>query len=63
MGFTVQSIVRLPARTQASMTVAMTQALARGASVRIATGSDDKGQWVKWDSGSGWTPPYYGEQF
>lgn len=38
----------------------LAEALTRGKSVRICTGEDSTGKWIKWDSGSGWTPPYYG---
>lgn len=40
--------------------VALTEAASRGGRFRIATGKDNDGDtWVKWDAGSGWTPPYF----
>jgi hypothetical protein len=40
--------------------VALCEAASRGSRFRIATGRDADGDtWVKWDAGSGWTPPYF----
>lgn len=56
----VESIVRMRPMTILLLAEALTRADLHAKSVRIATGSDANGNWVKWDDGSGWTPPYYG---
>lgn len=36
------------------------EVLSRCDTIRICTGEDSTGKWIKWDSGAGWTPPFYG---
>jgi hypothetical protein len=56
----MENIVRLDATTILLLAERLTYADLHGRSVRICTGTDSTGPWVKWDAGSGWTPPYYG---
>ena len=53
------NIVRLDSRTKEYLARALAGSMETGCNVRICTGSDKHGTWVKWDSGGGWTPPYY----
>lgn len=55
----MENIVRLPVMTLLSLLEQATAADARGSTIRICTGRDKNGNWVKWDAGYGWTPPYY----
>lgn len=55
----MENIVRMDADTILTLAERLTHADMTGRSVRIATGKDSNGTWVKWDAGSGWTPPYY----
>jgi hypothetical protein len=38
----------------------LTRADLEGKAVRILTGVSDKGSYVMYDTGGGWTPPLYG---
>jgi hypothetical protein len=56
-----ESIVRLGQSEILHLAENLTAADLRGASVRVMTGTDNEGRtFIKWDAGSGWTPPYYG---
>lgn len=57
------NIVRLDARTKEFMARALAGAVETGCSARVCTGEDANGKWVKWDTGAGWTPPYYSEDY
>lgn len=59
----MESIVRLTTQQKQALAHVLRRAITDDRSVRIATGTDETGTWVKWDAGCGWTPPYYGEQF
>lgn len=54
------NIVRMNQAQILYLAEALTRADAEGKTVRICTGSDSVGNWVKWDAGAGWTAPYYG---
>ena len=55
----MMNIVRLDQNTILHLAENLTAADLRGGSVRVMTGSDERGSYIKWDAGSGWTPPYY----
>lgn len=55
----MENIVRPNAETRIALMQAVTDSVQSGRGFRICTGEDEKGTWVKWDAGSGWTPPYY----
>jgi len=56
----MENIVRLRPETILMLAEALTRADLHATSVRVCTGTSEHGPWVKWDAGSGWTPPYYG---
>lgn len=53
-------IVRLTPEQMLNLRDALNDAIDRDRSVRICTATEEDGTWVKWDSGYGWTPPFYG---
>lgn len=54
----MENIVRLDSETVLTLAEVLTRN--DGRTVRICTGSDERGKWIKWDAGYGWTPPFYG---
>lgn len=57
----MDNIVRLSPATILHLAENLTAADLHGRSVRVMTGTDGEGRtYLKWDAGSGWTPPYYG---
>ena len=59
----MENIVRLTPVQILCLSVAMSEADLNGRTVRVATGKDATGTWFKYDSGYGWTPPLYGEEW
>lgn len=56
----MDNIVRLDALARERLESSIALANEKRLGFRICTGTDENGTWVKWDAGSGWTPPYYG---
>jgi len=55
------NVVRLDADTCIRLMEAASRADVQGVSLRVHTGTDAHGSYIKWDVGNtGWTPPYYG---
>jgi hypothetical protein len=59
----MDNVVRLTPSLILEMAEMLTGADYRGKSVRIVTGTDKNGTWIKYDAGSGWTPPLYGLEY
>ena len=59
----METIVRLSAPGAERLREAIEATQKRQGTIRVCTGSDEFGVWVKWDNGAGWTPPYYGSEF
>ena len=56
----MENIVRLEPALTLSLAERLTFADLKGLSVRICTGRDSRGTWIKYDIGNtGWTPPLY----
>jgi hypothetical protein len=53
------NIVSLDANTILRLAERLTYADLHGRRVRVMTGRDNIGSYIKWDAGSGWTPAYY----
>lgn len=58
----MDNIVRLYPIIILHLAEVLTRADLEGRSVRICTGTDSEGAWVKWDAGHGWTPPFYSQE-
>lgn len=58
----MDNIVRPDGPTRHYLLSALNYSVEHGTGFRICTGEDATGPWVKWDNGSGWTPPMYGMQ-
>lgn len=60
----MENIVRLSTTDTDYLLDALTVAAVTRKSVRICTGRDNRGPWLKYDIGNtGWTPPIYGEEY
>jgi hypothetical protein len=59
----MQNIVRLTPMQILNLAERLTYADANGRSVRIMTGTDKVGPFIKYDIGSGWTAPIYGLEY
>lgn len=58
----MENIVSLTPSQILELAERLTWADANGRSVRICTGADENGNWIKWSIASGvWTPPLYSE--
>lgn len=56
----MENIVRLTPSLILEIAEMLTRADLEGNSVRFLTGRNKNGPWIKYDAGSGWTPPLYG---
>jgi hypothetical protein len=60
----MQNIVRLTEEQCLRLAEAATRADRHGVTLRVATGTSDAGSFIMWDVGNtGWTPPFYGEEY
>jgi hypothetical protein len=58
----MQNIVELSPTSILTLAERLTHADAEGRRVRICTGTDAHGTWIKWAiGGEPWTPPFYGD--
>jgi hypothetical protein len=56
----MENIVRLSPQLILELAVVTTECDHKGHSLRVCTGTDATGAWLKYDAGHGWTPPLYG---
>jgi hypothetical protein len=56
----MENIVRIDTDKMLELATRLERAAVDGRTARLLTGRDKHGSWLKWDTGSGWTEPFYG---